>query len=271
MSGRVAGKVALITGAARGQGRAHAAMLAREGADIIAIDVCGDLADVNYPLGSAEEMEETVRLVEAHDRRIVTAAVDVRNRAGMQAAITDGVARLGRLDIVVANAGITFAATWDDVTAEHWDTTIGICLTGVWNTVQLAAPHIVAGGRGGSIIITSSAAGLKGYPFLSAYTTAKHGLVGLMRCYAHELAPHSIRVNTVHPTGVNTLIGGEPITALFNLLEANPKMGAVYINPLPVERLEPEDIAMAVLFLASDEAKYITGTALPVDAGNVII
>jgi SDR family mycofactocin-dependent oxidoreductase len=271
MAGRVSGKVALVTGAARGQGRAEAVMLAAEGADIIAIDVCGDLPDVNYPLGTLEDMAETVRLVEAQDRRIVSAAADVRDRAAMTRAIEQGLAELGRLDVIVANAGITMAATWDQVSPEMWDAHISICLTGVWNTLQLAAPHIVAGGRGGSIVITSSAAGLKGYPFLSPYVAAKHGLVGLMRVYANELAPHSIRVNTVHPTGVETGIGGEPISVLFELLEANPKAGALYINALPVETLQPDDIAQAVLFLASDESKYITGVALPVDAGNFLI
>ncbi|MGE0305133.1 MAG: mycofactocin-coupled SDR family oxidoreductase [Acidimicrobiia bacterium] len=271
MAGRLEGKVALITGAARGQGQAEAALLASEGADIIAVDVCGDLPDVIYPLGSAEDMAETVRMVESHDRRIITVACDVRDRAKLSAGIDHGVAELGRLDIVVANAGITMADRWNDITPEHWETTIGICLTGVWNTAQLAAPHIITGGRGGSMIFISSASGLKGYPGIMAYSTAKHGVVGLMRCFAQELAEHAIRVNSVHPTGVETQIGGEPIHKLFTILESNPKLGAVYINMLDVERLQVDDIANAVLFLASDDSKYITGVTLPVDAGNALI
>jgi SDR family mycofactocin-dependent oxidoreductase len=261
-----------VTGAARGQGRAEAELLAREGADIIAIDICGQPADVHYPLGTVEDMQETVRVVEATGRRIVTAAVDVRDRALMKAAIDHGVATFGRLDVIVANAGITIGETWDETTEETWNATIGICLTGTWNTMQLGIPHIKAGGRGGSVIVIASASGHKGSPWLSAYVAAKHGLVGLMKSFALELAGDMIRVNAVSPTGVVTDIGGPQLRdKIIGESARNPNIAALYINPMPVEALQPIDIARAVLFLASDDATYITGVELPVDAGNALI
>jgi len=272
VTGKLEGRVALVTGAARGQGRAEAILLASEGADIIAIDVCGDLPDVNYPLGTAQDMAETMRSVEAHDRRIVSAAADVRDRSGMRRAIDAGVAELGRLDVVVANAGITMAASWDEVSEEMWNAHIGICLTGVWNTLQLSIPHIKAGERGGSVVITSSVSGYKGSPWIGPYVAAKHGVVGLAKSYALELAEDHIRVNTVHPTGVDTLIGGQPLRdVIVGNSERDPKLGAVFMNAMPVEVVQPEDIAKAVLFLASDDARYITGLQMKVDAGAGLI
>jgi len=272
VTGKLEGRVALVTGAARGQGRTEAILLASEGADIIAIDVCGDLPDVNYPLGTAQDMAETMRSVEAYDRRIVSAAADVRDRSGMRRAIDAGVAELGRLDVVVANAGITMAASWDEVSEEMWDAHIGICLTGVWNTLQLSIPHIKAGKRGGSVIITSSVSGYKGSPWIGPYVAAKHGVVGLAKSYALELAEDHIRVNTVHPTGVDTLIGGQPLRdVIVRNSERDPKLGAVFMNAMPVELVQPDDIAKAVLFLASDDARYITGLQMKVDAGAGLI
>jgi SDR family mycofactocin-dependent oxidoreductase len=272
MSGRLAGKVALVTGAARGQGRAEAVMLASEGADVIAIDVCRDLPEVDYPLGTSDELAETRRLVEEHDRRIVTAEADVRDRDAMGTAIDGAVAELGRLDIVVANAGITMLASWDETTPELWDAHIGICLTGVWNTFQLTIPHIKAGGRGGSVIAISSASGHKGSPWLSAYVAAKHGVIGLTKSFALELAGDMIRVNAILPTGVETQIGGPGMREEFAArAERSPLVAALFINPMPVEILQPDDIARAVVFLASDDSTFITGVALPVDAGNALI
>jgi len=272
MAGRLAGKVALVTGAARGQGRAEAVMLASEGADVIAIDVCRDLPDVRYPLGTSDELAETRRLVEDLDRRIVTAEADVRDRDAMRAAIDDAVAELGRLDVVVANAGITMLAAWDETTPEIWDTHIGICLTGVWNTFQLTIPHIKAGGRGGSVIAISSASGHKGSPWLSAYVAAKHGVIGLTKSFALELARDMIRVNAILPTGVETQIGGPTMREEFGArAEGAPEIAALFINPMPVDVLQPDDIARAVVFLASDESAFITGVSLPVDAGNALI
>ncbi len=268
MAGRVEGKVAFITGAARGQGRSHAVRLAQEGADIIAVDLCDEIPFVTYPSSTEADLAETVRQVEALDRRIIATKVDVRDRSALKKAIDDGVAQLGRLDIVVANAGICIIAGWDQVTPAMWDETISTNLTGYWNTAQLTAPHLIKNG-GGSIIMTSSAAGIKGLPFLSPYVVAKHGVVGLMRAYAAELAEHSIRVNTIHPTGVNTPMGSDDGSSAFGpLLEAHPKLGGMLANMLPIETTQPVDQSNAVLFLASDESRYITSLELTVDAGN---
>jgi SDR family mycofactocin-dependent oxidoreductase len=265
--GRVDGKVAFITGAARGQGRSHALRLAEEGADIIGVDLCGPPVDnLPYPPATPDDLKETVRQVETLDRRIVAAQVDTRDRAGLQQALQDGVAQLGHLDVVVANAGICIPAGWDEVTPQVWQDTIDVNLTGVWNTVSLAAPHLVDHG-GGSIIITSSAAGLKGLPFLAPYVASKHGVVGIMRALAHELAEHNIRVNTIHPTGVDTPMG-QGQEHMFALINSKPKLAPMFTNSLPVEVTQPVDISNAVLFLASDESRYVTALTFTVDAGN---
>ncbi|TXN31358.1 mycofactocin-coupled SDR family oxidoreductase [Lacisediminihabitans profunda] len=267
--GRVEGKVAFITGAARGQGRSHAVRLAQEGADIIAIDICEAVPGVGYPAATEEDLAETVRQVEALDRRIIATKADVRDRAGLKAAIDTGVAELGHLDIVLGNAGICILGPWDEITPEVYQTTIDINLTGNWNLIQLTAPHLIAAG-GGSIVLTSSAAGLKGLPFLTPYVTSKHGVVGLMRAFASELAEYNIRVNTVHPTGVDTPMGADPSMGekFGEWFAAHPKLGGMMVNMLPVEVTQPVDISNAVLFLASDEARYITSLAMAVDAGN---
>jgi SDR family mycofactocin-dependent oxidoreductase len=268
MAGRVAGKVAFITGAARGQGRAHAIRLAEEGADIIAIDICRDYDTVGYPLATEADLAETVKAVEALDRRIVASVADVRDAGALKAAVDDGVAQLGRLDIVSANAGICTIQTWDEVTPQVWQDTLDTNLTGVWNTMVVSVPHLIAAG-GGSIICTSSTAGIKGLPYLAPYVAAKHGIVGIARTMANELARHSIRVNTVHPTGVDTPMGNG-LGGLEPLINRDPALGPIYMNTLPVEIVDPRDISNAVLFLASDEARYVTGLEFTVDAGNTI-
>lgn len=271
--GKLEGKVAFITGAGRGQGRAHAVRLAEEGANIIAVDICADLPSVPYPLASVDDLEHTAKLVSETGAQVVTKVADVRDICALRAAFDEGVADLGgRIDIVVANAGIMH---YGDVDENHelddfsWDLAIGVMLTGTRNTIKVSRKALVDGGRGGSIIIISSAAGLKGMSDGNGgpdgYVAAKHGVVGLMRTYANILAPHSVRVNTVHPTGVMTpMIMNESFA---NWVTHHPEIAARMANPLPVPALEPVDVSHTVAFLASDEAKYITGVTLPVDAG----
>lgn len=275
----VAGKVAFITGAARGQGRSHAIELAKAGADIIAVDIAHDMPELGlgYPLGSAEELAQTAKEVEALDRRIITAQVDVRDAAGLAAAVEHGVAELGRLDIVAANAGIAASPVpAHEITEERWTQMIDINLTGVWKTVRATVPHLIAGGNGGSIILTSSMAALRVYQGIAAYSSAKHGLVGLMKTLAAELAPHSIRVNTVHPTQVDTpMIMNEETFKIFRPDLTNPTRedflaASAILHALPVAVAEPLDISKALVFLASDDARLITGLALPVDAGLLL-
>ena len=277
MTGRVAGKVAFITGAARGQGRSHAIRLAQEGADIIAVDVCADMPGMPYPGGTEADLADTAKAVEALDRRIVTARADVRDYAGLKAALDEGVAQLGRLDIVSANAGIgSSPQAAADLAEETWRDMVDVNLTGVWHTAKAAIPHVAAGGRGGSIVLTSSAAGLMAYPNIAHYVSAKHGVVGLMRTLALELAPQFIRVNSIHPTQVDTpMIQNEATWRLFrpdldHPTRADFEPASQAMNALPVPWVDPVDISNAVLFLASDEARYITGVALPVDAGCLI-
>jgi (+)-trans-carveol dehydrogenase len=277
MTGRVEGKVAFITGAARGQGRAHAVRLAQEGADIIAIDICKQVDTVQIPLSTPEDLAETADLVKGHNRRIYTAEVDVRDFDALKAAVDTGVEQLGRLDIIVANAGIgNGGATLDKTSEPDWTDMIDINLGGVWKTVKAGVPHILAGGRGGSIILTSSVGGLKAYPHTGHYVAAKHGVVGLMRTFAVELGAQNIRVNSVHPTNVNTpLFMNEGTMKLFRPDLENPgpddmKVVGQLMHTLPIGWVEPEDIANAVLFLASDEARYITGVTLPVDGGSYL-
>ena len=268
MAGKLEGKVAFITGAARGQGRSHAIRLAEEGADIIAVDICRDYGTVPYAMATEADLAETIKAVEALDRRIVATQADVRDAAALKAAVDDGVAQLGRLDIVSANAGICTVQSWDEVTPAVWQDTLDTNLTGVWNTMVVSVPHLIAAG-GGSIICTSSTAGIKGLPYLAPYVAAKHGVVGIARTMANELAIHKIRVNTVHPTGVDTPMGNG-LAGLEPLINRDPNLGPIYMNTLPVETVDPRDISNAVLFLASDEARYVTGLEFTVDAGNTI-
>jgi (+)-trans-carveol dehydrogenase len=276
MPGRVDGKVACITGAARGQGRSHAIRLAQEGADIIAIDICAQVDSVPYAMARPDDLAETVKEVEALNRRIVATQADVRDYDALKAALDDGVRKLGRLDIVSANAGIVSSRRAGELSEQSWQDVIDINLTGVWHTAKAAVPHLIDGGRGGSIILTSSAAGLKASRNIAHYVSAKHGLVGLMRTLALELARHSIRVNSVHPTTVGTdMILNDATYRLFRPDLENPTVddaaeGFMSLNALPIKWVEPIDISNALLFLASDEARYITGVALPVDAGCTI-
>jgi SDR family mycofactocin-dependent oxidoreductase len=274
--GRVEGKVAFITGAARGQGRSHAIRLAEEGADIIAIDVCEAVPTNDIPPATEEDLAETVRQVEALDRRIVATKADVRDYDAVKSAMDAGVAELGRLDIVAANAGIAGSpSAAEDISEEGWHTMIDVNLTGVWHTAKAAIPHLKAA-RGGSIIITSSDAGLFGYPNLAHYVSAKHGVVGLMRTLALELANDMIRVNSIHPTTVATdMVLNDTIYRLFRPDLENPTKqdfadAATAMNALPVPWVEAVDISNAVLWLGSDEARYVTGVTLPVDAGAFV-
>jgi SDR family mycofactocin-dependent oxidoreductase len=276
MSGRVAGKVAFITGAARSQGRSHAIRLAQEGADIIAVDIAGPVDSVTaYPMATEEDLAETVRQVEALDRRIVARKADVRDPRALKAALDDGVAQLGKLDIVCANAGIFQTQPSLGLEDKDWQETIDINLTGVWNTVKVALPHLIAN-KGGSIVLTSSVAGLKAIPNAIHYGAAKHGVIGIMRTVAVEFAQHGIRANSVHPTSVNTImVQNESVWGLFDPANPHPtreSAEAIFTttNTLPVPWVEPIDISNAVLFLASDEARYITGVTLPVDAGSML-
>ena len=274
MAGRIDGKVVFITGAARGQGRAHAIRLAEEGADIIAVDICAPINGVPYDMATPADLEETRGAVEALGRRIVIARADVRDLDALTSIVGDAVAELGRLDIVSANAGICgpFAGA-DELEGRSWQTTVDINLTGAYNAARAAIPHIKAGGRGGSIVLTSSTAGLKPYLNAANYVAAKHGVTGLMKALALELAPHSIRVNSLHPTQVDTpMVQNSAMYSLFCPDIANPTKAdfeavSRSMNAMPVPWVDAIDVSNALLFLASDEARFITGAAIPVDAG----
>lgn len=276
--GSLEGRVALVTGAAQGQGRSHAVELAREGADVIALDVCEQLPGVPYPMGTEQKLQETVRAVATLGRRAVALKADVRDLDELQAAIEQGVDRLGGLDIVAANAGIVSKARRADVLdRETWQQMIDVNLTGVWQTCKVALPHLIAGGRGGSVVLTSSVAGLRGYASLAHYVSAKHGVVGLMRTLAVEFGPERIRVNSVHPTQVDTdMIMNEPTYRLFAPSAEHPtrsdlEAASEHLHALPVPWVEPVDVSRALVFLASDDARYITGVALPIDAGRLVV
>ncbi len=268
VSARLTGRVAFITGAARGQGRAHALRLASEGADILALDLAGPLPGVPYESATPDDLAETARQVEARDRRILTHQGDVRDFEDMQAFVERGVAELGRLDIVVANAAICIAGTWDEFTPTMFKDTMDINITGVWNTVMACVPHVIAGGNGGAVVLTSSGAGKKMQPFALPYTTSKHALVGMTRAFAAELGKHDIRVNSVHPGAVATPMAGDELMAAMERASAsNPKLAAMGTPFLNEGWMEADDIANAVAFLVSDEARFITAEHLSVDAG----
>lgn len=278
MTGRLQDKVIFITGAARGQGRNHAVRMAEQGADIIATDICADIDTVTpfYPLATPAELDETVRLVEATGRRIVARKADVRDYAGLEAALTDGVAELGGLDGVVANAGIaTYGKSWE-LSAEQWRDMLDVNLTGVWHTAKAAVPILLEQGRGGSMVFTSSIGGLKGVQHVGHYVACKHALVGLMRTMANELAQDRIRFNTVHPTNVDTMMIQNPGTySMFCPGDPEPTKekamaGFESLANLPVPWVECDDISNAMIYLLSDEARYVTGVALPVDTGATI-
>ena len=276
--GLVDGKVALVTGAGRGQGRSHALKLASEGADVIAVDIGpGRVQTISYELASEDDLDTTVKEIEAMGRRAVKAIADVRSLSDLQAAVDAGLSELGRIDIVCANAGIgSWAVSWE-MTEQQWKDMIDINLTGVFNAVRAALPSMVERGDGGSLVLTSSTAGLRAYANTAHYTAAKHGVIGLMKVLAQEAGPHRIRVNAVCPTTVRTpLVINASTFELFAPHLENPTEDDVRepfesLNILPgVAWIEPEDVSDAVVFLCSDAAKYITGVALPIDAGNIV-
>ncbi len=272
------GKVALITGAARGQGRSHAVRLAKEGADIIAIDICEQIDMVPYAMASVADLDETVRQVEALGRRVVARVADTRSVVEMESAVEDGVRELGRLDIVCANAGITGPLTPDLSLVDRaaiFRQVVDTNLTGTFVTIEAAKEPLIAGGSGGSIIITSSLAAFKALGG-GGYTEAKHGLLGLMKAAAHELAPHFIRVNTIHPSSVDTpMIMNDALFRVFRPDLENPSIDDAkdilqLLNLMPIPYIDSSEISNAVVFLASDQARFITGVSLPVDAGGSI-
>ncbi len=271
--GKLDGKVAFITGAARGQGRSHAVRFAEEGANIIGVDVSTQIDTVPYPTARPGDLEETVRQVEAAGGRMLAAEVDVRDLAALTKAADDGAAEFGRIDIVIANAGISSMAPTLEMDENTWQTMIDINLTGVWKTVRAAVPHIVAGGRGGSVVLTSSLAAMMTNANIAHYTAAKAGMVGLMQVLAKELAPQNIRVNTVHPTTIATdMVLNDATYKLFRPDLENPtrqdfEEAASHMNPLPLPVPESIEITNAVMYLVSDDARYVTGNTHVVDAG----
>jgi (+)-trans-carveol dehydrogenase len=275
MSGerRVEGKVAFITGAARGQGREHALRLAEEGADIIAVDLCSQVANVVYEGARPEDLDETVRQVEALDRRIVARQADVRDQGALDAALRDGLDQLGHVDIVCANAGITTTGRSWELSEDVWQEMIDINLTGVWHTVKAAVPTLLEQDRGGSIVLTSSLCGVKGLQNVGHYVAAKHGVIGLMRTMANELGPAQIRVNSVLPGNVRTpMVTNEVVYRVFRPDLEHPTEADILqplrdLSAMDVPYLESRDISNAVLFLASDESRFITGLSMNIDAG----
>lgn len=266
-TGRFAGKVAFITGAARGQGRAEAVKFANDGAAVIAIDACTDFASTPYPGATDEDLAETVRQVEAAGGQIMAKKVDIRDYDGVQDALQAGIAQFGRLDFVVANAGICSSALSWEVSAEVWQETIDVNLTGTFNTAKAAIPYLIDQGEGGSIVFTSSQSGLKGTPFVGHYSASKAGIAGLAKVMANELGEHRIRVNSVHPAGVAT---GMDMSSMQPLLDKYATtLAPIYMNSLPYEWMQPEEIADVVAWLCTDEAKYMTGAQVPIDMGNL--
>lgn len=264
---RLDGKVAFITGVARGQGRAHAVRLASEGADVIGIDVCAQI-EKGYPGATDADLAETERLVRATGRSMVAVKADVRRFDEVRDAVDRGLERFGRLDVVVANAGIfSYGFLWE-ITAEQWQDMIDVNLTGVFHTVKATVPKLIEQGEGGSIIITSSVAGLRGVPFAGHYAAAKHGAVGICRTLANELGPHKIRVNSIHPAAVTTPMNTDP--GLFELiLQHSETLAPIFMNSLPYMTMEPENISHMVAFLASDDSMYMTGAQIPIDMGTL--
>lgn len=271
--GKLDGKVAFITGAARGQGRSHAVRFAEEGASVIGVDVSTQIETVPYPTAGPGDLEKTVELVEAAGGRMLASEVDVRDLAGLTKAADDGAAEFGRIDIVIANAGISTMAPTLEMDEKTWDTMIDINLTGAWKTVRAAVPHIVSGGRGGAVVLTSSLAALMTNANIAHYTAAKAGMVGLMQVLAKELAPENIRVNTVHPTTIATeMVLNDATYKLFRPDLENPTQqdfedAAADMNPLPMPVPESVEITNAIMYLVSDEARYVTGNTHAVDAG----
>ena len=270
MSRRFEGKTALITGAARGQGRSHAVRLAAEGADIIAVDLCAQIESVPYDLATPDDLAETVQQVKGLGRRIHAVQADVRDAAAMRTVVASGTEIIGPIDVVLANAGVASLVADDPNDEATFRDTLDVNLTGVWHTVKAAATTMIEHKRGGSIILTSSNLGLSGRggngsEGYAGYVASKHGVVGIMRMSAHWLSKYSIRVNSVHPTAVDTpMITNVPTARWF---EQNPEAGTLLSNLMPVDMVAPSDVTNAILWLASDEARYVTGSTIPVDAG----
>ena len=268
-------KVAFITGVARGQGRAHAVKLAAKGMDIVGLDICADIPSMDYPNATEDDLLTTVKLVEAAGGEIVAAKGDVRSYDDLRRVLALGLDRFGRVDVLLANAGIVRLSPGGD-RDRSWTDIIDVNLTGVWRTIEVVLPAIRAGGRGGSIVITSSSAGLRGMGTdkagAQAYTAAKRGLVGLMQVLANQYASEMIRVNTIHPTGVATGMNQNPVMQALMAQAAAGGQNTIsqMRNALPIEILQPENIADAVAWLVSDEAAYITGVQLPLDAGFAV-
>lgn len=269
MAGRLEGKVALVTGAARGQGRSHAVRLAAEGADIIALDICAQIDSVGYPMATVEDLDETVNLVEKEGRRIVTGIVDIRDADALTAAVDEGVKELSRLDIVLGNAGIMPIVGPAGDTPAAFQDAIDVMVIGTWNTLRATVPEIRRGARGGAVVLTSSMAAIVATPEIEAgvvgYFSAKTALLGMMRCYAAALAPEAIRVNLVCPTGCATpMVVNEPF---MEYAMTHTGVAASLSNALPVPMIEPIDISEAILYMVADSGRYVTGTVHQVDAG----
>jgi SDR family mycofactocin-dependent oxidoreductase len=266
-SRRVAGKRVLITGAARGMGRSHALRLAEEGADLILVDICESLPQIEYPMATREDLDETVKMVGEFGGRCLSYVVDVRDAEQLRAAVDEGAGELGGLDGAVANAGVLTVAPWDKTTGDQWRTVVDVNLIGVWNTCAAAIPHLLDRG-GGSLVNVSSAGAIKGFPLQTPYTAAKYGVVGLTLALANELAAENVRVNAVLPTGVPT--GMVPPSFGPLLGEQRSDLIPIFVNAMPTPAVEPADVSNAVLFLLSDEARYVTGLQFKVDAGVTI-
>jgi (+)-trans-carveol dehydrogenase len=274
---KLSGKVALITGAARGQGRSHAVRLAEDGADIVAIDLVAPIATAYYPPAVPADLQLTAKLAEgaAAGVRVLTAEADVRDQAALDAVVARTLAAFGRIDIVVANAGTaSHAPTWE-LSDDQWQNVVDVNLTGVWRTVRACLPSMIERGQGGAVVLTSSLAGLHGYSNIASYVAAKHGVNGLMRTLANELGPHNIRVNSVCPGLVNTdMMMNDETYAMFRPDVTSPTLEDARevfrtMQLLPLDWLEPRDVSNAIAFLVSDEARAVTGVALPVDGGQL--
>ncbi|EOM77487.1 mycofactocin-coupled SDR family oxidoreductase [Rhodococcus rhodnii] len=264
---RFAGKVAFVTGAARGQGRSEAVRFAEEGADLIVLDACTDFASTSYPGATEDDLAETVRLVEKVGGRIHAGTADVRDFDAVDAVLAEGAERFGGPDFVVANAGICSSALSWEIGLDQWKETIDVNLTGVFHTAKAAIPRMIEHGRGGSIVFTSSLSGLKGTPFTGHYVASKHAVTGLAKTMANELGEHRIRVNTVHPAGVESGMDMSDMGPLLDRFQHT--LSPIYMNTLPYTILQPEDVAAVVAWLCSDDARYTTGAAVPVDFGNL--
>jgi SDR family mycofactocin-dependent oxidoreductase len=272
---RLDGKIAFITGAARGQGRTHAVRLAQEGADIVAVDLCRQQANLDYTSGTPEDLEETVRLVEKEGRRIIARAADVRDQASLDVVVDEALREFGGIDILVSNAGISNQGSVVGLTDQQWEDILGTNLVGAWHSCRAVLPSMIERGAGGSVIFVSSTVGLRGAPGQAHYSASKHGMQGLMLSLANEVGQHNIRVNSVNPGAVNTEMAiNESLLKMFLPDIENPTPADAAdlfsnLTLLPIPWVEPEDVSNAVLWLASDEARFVTGAAIPVDGGQL--